>query len=80
IADGKIVAPAKSLEQMQRMVFNDYVDAALSGLFIFVVVSIVVYGLIAIARARRIDRPTVQETPYQAMPAGGAAAVTNRVH
>ncbi|CAM2138192.1 MULTISPECIES: carbon starvation CstA family protein [Paraburkholderia] len=77
---GKIVAPAKSVEQMQRMIFNDYVDAALSGLFIFVVVSIVVYGLIAIARARRIDRPTVQETPYEAMPANGAAVAAHRVH
>jgi carbon starvation protein len=56
------------------------VDAALSGLFIFVVVSIVVYGLIAISRARRIGHPTVQETPYEAMPAGGAAAVAQRVH
>ncbi|MDR0457527.1 MAG: carbon starvation protein A [Burkholderiaceae bacterium] len=69
LAQGKIVAPAKSLAQMQRMIFNDYIDAALSGLFILVVVSITVYGLIAIARARRIDRPTVQETPYQPLPA-----------
>jgi len=69
LAEGKIVAPAKSIEQMQRMIFNDYVDAALSGLFILVVVSIVIYGLIAIARARRIDYPTVQETPYEPIPA-----------
>ncbi|MDR2991500.1 MAG: carbon starvation protein A, partial [Burkholderiaceae bacterium] len=65
LAEGKIVGPAKSLEQMQRMIFNDYVDAALSGLFMLVVVSIVIYGLIAIARARRSGHPTVQETPYQ---------------
>ncbi|WP_027796833.1 carbon starvation CstA family protein [Paraburkholderia acidipaludis] len=74
LADGKIVGPAKSLEQMQRMIFNDYVDAALSGLFIFVVVSIVVYGLISIARARRVDRPTTLETPFEPMPAGAGLA------
>jgi len=33
--------------------FNDYVDAALAGLFIFVVVSVVVYGVLAVLRARR---------------------------
>ncbi len=77
---GQILAPAKSAEQMQRMIFNDYVDAALSGLFIFVVVSIVIYGLIAIARARRADRPTVQETPYEALPAGATIATRQSAH
>jgi carbon starvation protein len=65
LAEGKVLAPAKSLEQMQRMIFNDYVDATLCGLFMLVVVSIVIYGVLAIMRARRIDHPTVQETPYQ---------------
>jgi len=69
LAEGQIVAPAKSLEQMQRMIFNDYVDAALCVLFMLVVVSIVIYGLLAIARARRASHPTAQETPYQPMTA-----------
>ena len=68
LAEGKLVAPAKSLDQMRQMIFNDYVDATLAGLFILVVVSITVYGLIAIARARRTDHPTVHETPYEPMP------------
>lgn len=67
---GKIVAPAKSLEQMDRVIFNDYIDAALAGLFIFVVVSIVIYGVLAVLRARRETRPTVRETPFVAIPAG----------
>ncbi|SAL72302.1 carbon starvation protein CstA [Caballeronia terrestris] len=67
---GKIVAPAKSLEQMDRVIFNDYIDAALAGLFIFVVVSIVIYGVLAVIRARRETRPTVRETPFEAMPVG----------
>src|SRR5258706_2913639 len=69
-AEGKIVAPAKSIEQMHRVMFNDYLDAALAGLFIFVVLSIVVYGVRAVLRARRADRPTVRETPFESMPAG----------
>jgi len=72
--EGRIVAPAKSIEQMHRVMFNDYVDAALAGLFMFVVVSIVVYGVLAVLRARRADRPTVRETPFEAVPAGNSAA------
>jgi carbon starvation protein len=71
--EGKIVAPAKSLAQMQRVIFNDYVDAALAGLFILVVVSIVVYGVFAVLRARRADWPTVRETPLEAIPAASRA-------
>ncbi|WP_277187501.1 carbon starvation CstA family protein [Caballeronia sp. BR00000012568055] len=72
---GKVMAPAKSLAEMQRIIFNDYVDAALAGLFIFVVLSIAVYGVLAVLRARREARPTVRETPFEAMPSGASAAV-----
>jgi carbon starvation protein len=75
--EGKLVAPAKSIEQMHRVIFNDYVDAALAGLFIFVVLSVVVYGVLAVLRARRADRPTVRETPFEAMPAGQGATGAN---
>ncbi|KND57547.1 Carbon starvation protein A [Candidatus Paraburkholderia schumanniana] len=72
---GKVMAPAKSLPEMQRIIFNDYVDAALSGLFIFVVMSIAVYGVLTVMRARREAKPTVRETPFEAMQAGAGAAV-----
>ncbi|KWF33381.1 carbon starvation CstA family protein [Burkholderia pseudomultivorans] len=69
VDEGKVLAPAKSIAQMKRIIFNDYIDAALAGLFILVVVSIAVYGLLAVLRARRESKPTVRETPYEAMPA-----------
>ncbi|QJP69668.1 carbon starvation CstA family protein [Burkholderia glumae] len=69
---GKVLAPAKSLGQMQRIIFNDHVDAALAGLFMFVVASIAVYGVLAVLRARRTAQPTTRETPYEPMPAGQA--------
>jgi carbon starvation protein len=56
--------------------FNDYVDAALAGLFIFVVVSVVFYGVLAVVRARRADRPTVRETPFEILPSGQRASGT----
>ncbi|OXI29414.1 carbon starvation protein A [Burkholderia sp. AU16741] len=72
VDEGKVLAPAKSIAQMKRIIFNDYIDAALAGLFIFVVVAIAVYGVIAVLRARRESKPTVRETPYEAMPASQA--------
>jgi len=50
-AAGKILAPAKTIEEMHRVIVNDYVDATLSALFVAVVLAIIVYGVIAIRRA-----------------------------
>jgi carbon starvation protein len=69
LAEGKLAAPAKSVAQMRQMIFNDYVDAGLTALFILVMASVVVYGVMAILRARGIATPTVNETPYAPMPA-----------
>ena len=50
-AAGKILAPAKTMVEMQRVIFNDYVDATLCALFVAVVLAMMVYGVIAIRRA-----------------------------
>jgi len=50
-AAGKILAPAKTMVEMQRVIFNDYVDATLCALFVAVVLAMMVYGAIAIRRA-----------------------------
>src|SRR5690606_15415852 len=74
IAQGEVLAPAKSLAEMQRVVFNDYVDAALCGIFMLVVVSIVVFGIRSVLRARAERQPTARETPYEPLPAAAGAA------
>jgi carbon starvation protein CstA len=58
---GELLAPAKALGQMQRIVFNDYLDAGLCVFFMFVVISVLVFGIRACLVARRSSRPTVQE-------------------
>ncbi len=65
---GTVLAPAKSIAQMRRVIFNDYIDATLSGLFVVVVLTMVIYGALAIVRARRSERPSTQETPFEAAP------------
>lgn len=70
LAEGKLLAPAKSMAQMQQIVFNDYVDATLAGVFMFVVVAVAVFGVRAVLIARRENKPTAQETPFEPMPSG----------
>ncbi|MBY0366181.1 MAG: carbon starvation protein A, partial [Burkholderiaceae bacterium] len=70
IAEGKVLAPAKTLEAMSRVVFNDRLDAALCALFMGVVLSVGVYSVKAILAARRAGRPTAQETAFAPLPAG----------
>ena len=59
---GEVLAPAKGQGQMRQVIFNDYVNAALCALFIAVVLAMLVYGLRAIAAARRSQTPTAMET------------------
>jgi carbon starvation protein len=66
LATGTLVAPAKTPEAMARIIFNDRLDAALCALFMFVVLSILVYAVKASRSALTAHRPTVQETPYEA--------------
>jgi len=70
LAQNKLLAPAKSMEEMSRIVFNDRVDAVLCALFIFVVVSVLFASVRAILRARSTNRVTTQEVPFEPLPAG----------
>jgi carbon starvation protein CstA len=70
---GQVLAPAKSVDQMGRIVFNDYVDAVLCGFFMFVVLAVLVYGIRTALQANRSSRPSANETPY--VPAPAAAEV-----
>ena len=58
---------------MQRIVFNDYLDAGLCALFMFVVLSIVFYGFKTAMSARAISKRTDRETPFEPMPAQASA-------
>jgi carbon starvation protein len=51
MAEGKVLAPAKDMTQMGRIVFNDYVDATLCAAFMIVVVAMLVFGIRAVVAA-----------------------------
>jgi len=69
LADGKLLAPAKSIAQMQQVIFNDYLDAGLAGFFILVLLSILGFGIKTVLAARAVNKPSTKETPFESLPA-----------
>jgi carbon starvation protein len=69
---GQLLAPAKSVEEMHRVIFNDYVDAGLCAIYIVLVLSILGFALRAIKAARASDVVTTRETSDEMLQPAGA--------
>jgi carbon starvation protein len=67
MAQGKLLAPAKSVAEMQQIVTNNQVDAGLAALFMLLVAATVVFAVLAIFKARANTQPTTNEEPYVAL-------------
>ena len=74
LAANKLLAPAKTLGEMRRIVFNDYIDASLAAVFVLVVVATVIYGLISIRKALGNPQPTAMEFGLAGAAVGGRHA------
>lgn len=74
VAAGQVLAPAKSLEAMQRVIFNDRLDAALCALFMAVVLSVLFYSIKSVLRARASGQPSAQEAPRVPLNVSAVAA------
>ncbi len=72
LQSGVLLAPAKTPEAMSRIVFNNRLDAVLCALFMFVVLSVLFYSVKSVLKARAERKPSVAETPYEALPAGAS--------
>ncbi|WP_211453844.1 carbon starvation CstA family protein [Collimonas antrihumi] len=75
LAEGKLLAPAKSIAQMQQVIFNDYLDAGLAAFFILVLVSILGFGIKTVLAARASHRPSTSETPFESLPTSALPSV-----
>jgi carbon starvation protein len=64
LAQGKLLAPAKTIGDMQRIAFNNYLDAALCALFMAIVVAMIVGGIISIRKALASSKPSTHEVGY----------------
>ncbi|WP_047193344.1 carbon starvation CstA family protein [Caldimonas brevitalea] len=65
LAQGQLLAPAKTVEAMERIVFNDRIDAALCALFMLVVLCVAGYGIRSMRLALAAAHPTVHESPFE---------------
>jgi len=61
LAQGQLLAPAKSVAQMHQIVFNNYLNAGLAALFMLVLLSVVFYGIRECIKAMRSTHPTTHE-------------------
>ena len=67
IAAGELIAPSKDFGGMQQIMINNYVNAGLTALFLFVVLAVLFYSVKAIAKARASTARTDREQPYVAL-------------
>jgi len=65
---GQVLAPAKTIDQMQHVIFNAYTNAVLTALFLFVVFSILFYAIKVGVSAWGSKERTDKEAPFQALP------------
>jgi carbon starvation protein len=61
LADGKLLAPAKSVADMHQVITNDDVDCGLTALFMTVVVLMLGAGVVSIRRAWVDPRVSTRE-------------------
>jgi carbon starvation protein len=62
LSAGQILAPAKSMADMSRIVFNDYLNATMTALLIALVVAMAAFGVAAIMKALADPNVSAQET------------------
>ena len=68
-----MLAPAKSIEEMQRVAFNNYLDAVVCGFFVLLVLAMCVFAAKICLQALKQANPTAHEIPPLA-PAQGVMA------
>lgn len=63
IEQGTLIAPAKTLKDMETIVFSNQINAALCAFFMLVAVTMLVSAFFVIRRALNTNQPTAQESP-----------------
>ena len=62
-AKGEVLAPAKDMAEMNRIIFNDRVDAGLVAIFLAVVLAILFFTIRTCIAALQAPAPTAREIP-----------------
>jgi carbon starvation protein CstA len=72
-AQGILIAPAKSIEEMQRVAFNNYLDAVVCAFFVLLVVAMCIFAAKICMQALKQANPTAHEIPPLAGTQGSLA-------
>jgi len=72
-AQGSVLAPAKTIAEMQRVAFNNYLDAVVCGFFVLLVVAMCIFAVKICLQALREAHPTAHEIPPLGAPQGAPA-------
>ena len=73
VAANQVLAPAKTLAEMNRVIFNDYLDATLAGLAVAIVLTVVIHAFFDIRKALGTPKGTAIEIGGTSGAAAGAA-------
>jgi carbon starvation protein len=68
IADGTLLAPAKSFAQMKTIAIGNQINATLTGFFMLVTIVMLIAAYINIRKALASDKPTAVEAEYRVDP------------
>ena len=71
-AAGQILTPANGMAQMNRIIFNDRIDATLCAIFMGVVIATALFGITAIRRALQSPVKTSREVGFEGLEVGHA--------
>jgi carbon starvation protein len=63
IDEGKVLAPAKDIAQMQQIVMNDYIDAVVTAILMTVVISMLLFGINTARRTLAVSWPIAKDPP-----------------
>jgi len=72
VGSNQVLAPAKTLADMHRIIFNDYVDATLAALAVAIVLTVVIHAVFDIRRALSTPQGTAIEIGGTSGAAAGA--------
>ena len=75
IETNQVLAPAKTLADMHRIVFNDYLDATLAGLSVTIVLIVVIHACFDIRKALSAPKGTAIEIDATSGAAAGGSHV-----
>ncbi len=76
-AAGTLIAPAKTIADMQRVAFNNYLCGSITIMFAGLVIAMAFFTVKMSLQSLRNPNPTVAETPYRNAPEGVSYATAH---